>query len=38
VADRIANLIPSAVFQGRPVNPPPVQQVKKSWFGKVFGG
>jgi protein-tyrosine phosphatase len=38
VADRISNVFANNIMQGRPVNPPPVQQVKKSWFGKIFGG
>ncbi len=38
ICDRIAHLTASAIFQGRNVVVPPVQEVKKSWFGKMFGG
>lgn len=38
IADRICNLLPNAMFQGRPVNPPPPLQMKRSWFGKLMGG
>jgi protein-tyrosine phosphatase len=38
VADRISNVWASNIIQGRPVNAPPPTVIKKTFFGKLFGG
>lgn len=38
VADRAGHILATAVFEGRPVNPPPPLPRPRTWFARLFGG